>query len=195
MITGSTVGRFILLMTYDNGKYTTKTRTTHVYDASRHSKHHAQWGMQHRCWALGVFFKEQCKTTVLWRVSLKYLACENTCFLLLNFFLFFCHSPGFYGELTSFLKIPHSKPCANALDNKHMKADALTFEVYTYTLIPKLKQRYLTLTRSSKLLQHCSIVVCSWFKFNVWSIKAIPNWFYVSRIRLGLFFFGKLKKM
>ena len=63
-----------------------------------------RWDTWRRCLALLGVQRTQCNCNM--KSEPKYVACErisNTCFLLLNSFLFFCCSIGFYSGLTSLL--------------------------------------------------------------------------------------------
>ena len=74
----------------------------HVYDALCRSKcHAAQMGCMAQVSGIArlVGVQKWHKTMLTWRVSLNtwLLRISSTCFLLLNYFLFFYHSIGFYG--------------------------------------------------------------------------------------------------
>ena len=86
------------------------TRTTHACDASCCAKCHAWMG--HTVQVSGVARSWESKELTVQNNSNvksepKYQACEEcprrTCFLFLNYFLFFCRSLGYYRGLTSLL--------------------------------------------------------------------------------------------
>ena len=89
--------------------FCSSTRTMHACDALRHSKRHVV-RMGRAAQVSDVAHLVGVQRTVQNNGNMKsdpkYLACEEfpiCAFLLLNSFLFFCHSIGFYSGLTSLL--------------------------------------------------------------------------------------------